>query len=553
MQLRSGKRKAAVPPRRRPPPSRPVRPLPPLSLLDLPDDLLLLICAHCYDQGFHNSLFSTCRRLADLGADSVTFLCIWAVGANREEPPAASAARAGGVTSWGHSPHADAATFLRFASKTRYVRQLVLNRECLPDNEAVRDASWEHEFYTALAPSLRYFPLRVFEASGEALPPLLGHPVSCRPLKELTLENVRWTEASYMVARDLMRAHSRTITQLALQFGSSEVSIEALCGLPRNSAELLRAVGIMPAVRHLDVRLDLDVDVALAMASIFPNCEILLVNATFHAGATGECWALPSFPFLRDVSLQHCLAIDGLDLSDELAPFLRGRPLQRLELWPGHEDLAATTPARLANAVRGCSRLPEILDLSAWEEDLGNLLDDAALVRLFDDADPAAATTYVNVDLAREVSHDGFALFSRLPALRKLRVVVTGDAPARLFYPWPVPQVTKLEVVFDGCPGGAAALVRGLAASPIAQSLSALIIRGGEALGPATRAPLTALSALRSLTFRRQGRGPSTVGASGDDQLAAAAAMRRENRAWKCMWAWLVRTFGTRVTLVDAS
>lgn len=349
------------------------------------------------------------------------------------------------------------------------------------------------------------------------------------------------------------RTHCRTVTQLALQFGSSEVSVEALCGLPRNSAELLRAVGVMPAVRHLDVRLDLDVDVALAMASFFPSVETLLVNATFHPGATGECWALPAFPHLRDVSLQHCLAIDGLDLSDELAPFFRGRPLQRLELWPGDEDLAATTPARLAGAVRGCARLPEILDLSAWEEDAGNLLDDAALVRLFDDAGPAAATTYINVDLAREVSHDAFALLSRLPALRKLRVVVTGDAPARLFRPWPVPQVTKLEVVFDACPGGAAALVRGLAASPIAASLTALTIGGGEALSPATRAPLTALSALRSLTLRRRGRGSSTSGAGGDDELAAAAAMRRENRAWKCMWTWLVRTFAARVTLVDAS
>lgn len=349
------------------------------------------------------------------------------------------------------------------------------------------------------------------------------------------------------------RAHSRTVTQLALQFGSSESSIEALCGLPRNSAELLRAVGVMPAVRHLDVRLDLDVDVASAMASFFPSVETLLVNATFHAGATGECWALPAFPSLRDVSLQHCLAIDGLDLSDELAPFFRGRPLKRLELWPGDEDLVSTTPVRLADAVRGCACLPEVLDLSAWEEDAGNLLDDAALVRLFDDASPAAATTYVNVDLAREVSHDAFALLSRLPALRKLRVVVTGDAPGRLFCPWPVPQVTKLEVVFDACPGGAAALVRGLAASPAAATLTALTIRGGEALGPATRAPLTTLSALRSLTFRRRGRGSPGGGAGGDEGAAAATATRREDRAWRAMWTWLVRTFGARVTLVDAS
>lgn len=204
MQLRSGKRKAAAPPRRRSPPPRPRRPLPPVSLLDLPDDLLLLICAHCYDQGYHNSLFSSCRRLAHLGADSVTFLCVWAVGANREAPPVAAAARVSGVSGWGRSPRSDAATFLRFARKTRYVRQLVLNRECLVDNDAVRDVSWERDFYAALAPALCFFPLRVFEASGEALPPLRGYAVSCRPLKELVLENVRWTEDSYMVARDLM-------------------------------------------------------------------------------------------------------------------------------------------------------------------------------------------------------------------------------------------------------------------------------------------------------------------------------------------------------------
>ncbi|OSX69897.1 hypothetical protein BU14_1029s0003 [Porphyra umbilicalis] len=541
----------------------PPRPPPPLQLLDLPDDCLGLITHACFERAAYVPLFRACRRLRDVGYASVAAVTIESrpeasvfahLGDRRLwRPPeaaspeaaspatptpvasaaaAAASAAAASAAAACHTPvgarvEATLESVTRFLVAATGVRGVTLHH---PYGDGV--APWpatvgvDAAFYERLAPTLRRLPLSSVSAAGVAIPALAptaaGGSVSAAPLRRLALRCIEGGVWDAVIA-GVLAAAAGSLVDLTLD-GVFRV------GEPPPAHPLaawLTASGGMPRLASLCLGVDVDAAAAAAVARFCPALVSLDVDGDVGAGV-GAALRLPALPRLTELAWSWVVPDDaaeaGVRLAAEVPPLLERRTWASLCLPDMHGERGRAYPF-LVPALVGAAALPPSLDLV----EVGTL-DDAQVAAL---AAPAAATrrlSTLRLALAADASAVGLAALHRLPALRRLTLVLPAADPARLrLGAWPVGGLTRLAldvpvgVAWPGLPGE---VLAGLAASPSRGTLVWLRLAGGALREASAAAPLTALTRLAFLDYHLRD------GGGGSSPAPTRARQRRRRSRW---------------------
>lgn len=514
----------------RSPPSPP--PLQPLTLTDLPDDVLDLITAAAYSAGGYSGLFSACRRLAEIGPASIVTLAVRRPCGPNEEVAAAAAVDGAlpRIPMPGYHSRADLAAgdvpvvftdvaergckFLRRAVRVRAVSLQAGDcsgsacAACQAVTVATGDGGWGERpaprsvvtasidawYGRTLMPALRRMQLHSFSASDTVVGWLGTERLTGARLRVLHLHYIP-SLAWRAVVVPLVVHHGGSLTELTL----GGVAFDCWPTHPEVGNVFNAPVGGMPALRTLTlIAVCFSVDDAAAVVAACPELTSLTVDGLIGRDA---CRALDAYA-LPALTRLSWTVVGQWSQPGDLTRLLADRSLEAVSFayhfGVGPFAVHSTVHDVVVTALNDAAALPVELDLVAV-----GFFTITKLRRLVDASINVARLARLRVALDADAIAEGLPVLGRLPALASLSIVVTDEQA--VFGGWPIEGLTHLGVaMWPGVPPQALIppLLDGLAASPTASTLCSLALTCRPLEAASSAEQLGRLTRLRHLYCR---------------------------------------------------
>lgn len=164
-------------------------------------------------------------------------------------------------------------------------------------------------WWSFLLPAMAHQPIRALTVSGAAVSALASAQIGAVALRSLELFSVDFADRGHgRGATSVVACHKRSLENLQVRVGVPSLapvldvdSVEVW-----SITSLLGDVGILPALKALDLTCHLDRTVAAAVAAACPALECLAVQPDQETldGDLWECWTLPEA--LPRLSSLHC-------------------------------------------------------------------------------------------------------------------------------------------------------------------------------------------------------------------------------------------------------
>lgn len=493
------------------------------SLLDLPDDILFLVCqAVCATRGGHAVLVRTCKKLARIAREALTEVH---VRLPRRLHIGSSPPSLAGDCLWGSDGVADARAVYSSMRDCLSLTSLAFLYNDRETSDGVVDhlpciAEWVGRFFNTLVPLLqeeyasgtrgerRHPRLYALAVHGAAL--RIASLVWSRPLARLRFLRlccVHTDEDTPAVAGRIIAAHAPSLEHLAvrLQWGDTlDTGAAALDAV-------FQGVPPLPCLSTLIVVGCVGAGLAARIAALSPGLRALDVEGGLLSGAM-EAWSPPSLSRLSTVSLVYRSDVPRDFRAGEVQRFLRSRALHYLTLVPPDPDPPppdadheAGVPLDIALAISGCASPPVTIDFTGDYVGWSPTLFGYHCLDIMFQVPHARSVADVTIALPDDIHQDAMHVLGRLPHLYSLHLSV-GAGPERLLVPWVVPNVKNLSVEFRVPPGPAAALIHGLAAAAATVTtpsrLHTLVVQGGPIMDNSLAVPLRSLlPSLRWITI----------------------------------------------------
>lgn len=333
----------------------------PLCLLDLDDDVLGLIAAHCWANGHAAGLIGACRRTRQVGMGALTRLRLSCCdGWDRPERKDTEEGEAVAAFSGPHFRFlATCLPSLRsFLCCATDVHEVWLSdgRACMAESEHCRQPRAAKErVWRAAGVALRDTPLVSVSVFGLAAMAALtnsdGPP--CNALRTLRLERMADEDTKQVQLRALLQKAASSLECLGMKGWSLKETVGSIAD-----------VRPLSALRELSLGNEFDMHLfqvlgpseATTIAAVCPRLTALRLCMRFGRGF-GRAWAATRgrLEYLRTLHI-HALRDSPATLSSELADLLAGRRLDELELTAFFFEFED-----VVGAVLCCDRLPATL------------------------------------------------------------------------------------------------------------------------------------------------------------------------------------------------